>query len=194
MRYTDIDFINGIKANDENILRALYQQYFRMVRHFVITNNGDESNAKDIYHETLLVIITIVKKDDFILKSSLSTLIYAISKRLWLKHLNKNKNFLFSENIHTYEENHTTATTIDEMLEYRQEKELKLLKMQTALQSIGRPCYELLKEFYYNKLTMEQIAEKLGYNNADVAKNQKYKCLQRLKKFFFEKEYSGYQK
>lgn len=192
MHYTDIDFINGIKANDENILRALYQQYFRMVRHFVITNNGDESNAKDIYHETLLVIINLVKKDSFALKSSLSTLIYAISKRLWLKHLNKNKNFLFSENIHSYETDYATDINIDEILEERQEKEHNLLKMQTALQSLGHPCYQLLKEFYYNKLTMEQIAEKLGYNNADVAKNQKYKCLQRLKKFFLENEYSGY--
>ncbi|GIV29530.1 MAG: hypothetical protein KatS3mg028_0596 [Bacteroidia bacterium] len=161
-----------------------------MVRHFVITNNGDESNAKDIYHETLLVIIDAVKKDGFILKSSLSTLIYAISKRLWLKHLNKNKKFLFSETLHSYEKEYfPTETFIDELLEERQEKENKLIKMQTALQSIGHPCYELLKEFYYNKLNMEQIAEKLGYNNADVAKNQKYKCLQRLKKYFFEQKH-----
>jgi hypothetical protein len=34
---------------------------------------------------------------------------------------------------------------------------------------------------------MEEIAEKFGYTNADNAKTQKYKCLQRLKKYFFEK-------
>jgi hypothetical protein len=35
---------------------------------------------------------------------------------------------------------------------------------------------------------MDEIAEKFGYTNADNAKTQKYKCLQRLKKYFFEKE------
>jgi len=33
---------------------------------------------------------------------------------------------------------------------------------------------------------MEEITEKFGYNNADNAKNQKYKCLKRLKKVFFD--------
>jgi hypothetical protein len=33
---------------------------------------------------------------------------------------------------------------------------------------------------------METIREKFGYTNADNAKNQKYKCLQRLKKLFFD--------
>lgn len=32
---------------------------------------------------------------------------------------------------------------------------------------------------------MQVITEKYGYTNSDTAKNQKYKCLQRLKKLFF---------
>ncbi len=32
---------------------------------------------------------------------------------------------------------------------------------------------------------MVEIAEQFGYTNADNAKNQKYKCLKRLKKIFF---------
>jgi hypothetical protein len=32
---------------------------------------------------------------------------------------------------------------------------------------------------------MQEIAAAFGYTNADNAKNQKYKCLVRLKKIFF---------
>ena len=32
---------------------------------------------------------------------------------------------------------------------------------------------------------MSEIAKEFGYTNADNAKNQKYKCLMRLKKIFF---------
>ena len=45
-----------------------------------------------------------------------------------------------------------------------------------------------LAYFIYNKTnnTLEEITEKFGYTNADNAKNQKYKCLKRLKKMFFD--------
>ena len=39
--------------------------------------------------------------------------------------------------------------------------------------------YELM---YYQKWSMKDIAEKFGFKNADTTKNQKYKCMQRLKK------------
>ena len=45
------------------------------------------------------------------------------------------------------------------------------------------------KEFdtWAEKMSMEEIAEKFGYTNSDNAKTQKYKCLQRLKRNFFER-------
>jgi RNA polymerase sigma factor (sigma-70 family) len=185
MRYSDIDFINGIKTNDEIILKALYHQYFKMIRHFVITNNGNESDAKDVYHETLLALIQIIQKENFTLTSSLSTFIFAIGKRIWLKKISKNKSTSLKEDLY-----HSTFEGIKDETEifinHYEQEESNIQKMHTALQSIGNPCYQLLKEYYFNHLSMEEIAVKLGYNNSDVAKNQKYKCLQRLKKIFFE--------
>ena len=35
---------------------------------------------------------------------------------------------------------------------------------------------------------MKQICDDFGYTNADNAKTQKYKCLQRLKKLFFQQQ------
>lgn len=189
MQYSDLDFINGIKENNQNILKSLYHQYFKMVRHLITTNNGNEADAKDIYHETLMVLINTVKKENFTLTSSLSTLIFAISKRLWLKHLHKNKNTSFIGDLY-HDQFEGTEDETENILKEYEDKEQRIQSMQVALQSLGKPCYQLLKEFYYNHLSMEQIAEKLGYNNADVAKNQKYKCLQRLKKYFFENNYS----
>jgi hypothetical protein len=57
--------------------------------------------------------------------------------------------------------------------------------MDRALNSLGEPCKSLLKAFYIEKKSMDQIALLFGYTNADNAKNQKYKCLMRLKKLFF---------
>jgi hypothetical protein len=57
--------------------------------------------------------------------------------------------------------------------------------MDRALNSLGEPCKSLLEGFYIKDLDMQTLAKDFGYTNADNAKNQKYKCLMRLKKLFF---------
>ena len=43
----------------------------------------------------------------------------------------------------------------------------------------------LLEGFYLLDKSMQDLTAEFGYTNADNAKNQKYKCLVRLKKLFF---------
>jgi RNA polymerase sigma-70 factor (ECF subfamily) len=59
-------------------------------------------------------------------------------------------------------------------------------KAVACLDALGEPCRSLLVEFYYHRSSMDQIVVKLGYRNEDTAKSQKYKCLARLRKKFFE--------
>ncbi len=58
--------------------------------------------------------------------------------------------------------------------------------MERGLSSLGEPCKSLLEAYYLQKRSMTEIAATFGYTNADNAKSQKYKCLMRLKKFFFD--------
>ena len=60
--------------------------------------------------------------------------------------------------------------------------------MEVSMNGLGEPCRTILEDYYVNKLSMMEICEKFGYTNADNAKNQKYKCLMRLKKMFFSAE------
>ncbi|HLG38307.1 MAG TPA: hypothetical protein VI461_01525, partial [Chitinophagaceae bacterium] len=57
--------------------------------------------------------------------------------------------------------------------------------MEKAIGSLGEPCKSLLEAYYLQKKNMQEIASSFGYTNAENAKNQKYKCLMRLKKIFF---------
>ncbi|RZK15573.1 MAG: sigma-70 family RNA polymerase sigma factor, partial [Flavobacterium sp.] len=54
------------------------------------------------------------------------------------------------------------------------------------LDHLGEPCKTIIQDFYIHNLSMQDICEKFGYTNTDNAKTQKYKCLQRLKKIFFQ--------
>jgi len=63
--------------------------------------------------------------------------------------------------------------------------------MEKAIGSLGEPCKSLIEAFYIQKRNMQDIATQFGYTNADNAKNQKYKCLMRLKKLFFAQYKNG---
>jgi len=58
--------------------------------------------------------------------------------------------------------------------------------MKDAMIKLGEPCKSLITDFYINDLNMQTMTEKFGYTNADNTKNQKYKCMNRLKRYFFE--------
>ncbi len=53
-----------------------------------------------------------------------------------------------------------------------------------AVYAMGEPCAPLLLLFYWDKLTWEDIALQLHYKDANSAKSQKYKCIQKLKAKF----------
>lgn len=181
-KLTDAQFLDGLRTNDNTILKALYKKFFAIVLKYVVNNNGTEDEAKDIYQECIIVLYENVRKPAFVLTCQLQTYIFSISKRLWLKQIGKNSHLVKLGN------NETSDDTIDvgeEISEYdRKEKDFD--KMNAGLSQLGEPCKSLISDFYLNKMNMDEIAEKFGYTNSDNAKNQKYKCLQRLKKLFFE--------
>jgi DNA-directed RNA polymerase specialized sigma24 family protein len=78
----------------------------------------------------------------------------------------------------------------EEDVSQQMEQQRQFDQMNRAMEKIGEPCRSLLEAFYIHKKPMHEIAAAFNYTNADNAKNQKYKCLVRLKKLFFS-EYPG---
>jgi RNA polymerase sigma factor (sigma-70 family) len=150
-----------------------------MIFKLIINNNGNEDDAKDIYQEGIIILHDKIKSGDFELTSKLKTFLYSVCRRLWLKRLNQKSRF--SENIKDYEDHFIVEPEIAN----HEEKDQQFEIMGTALSQLGEPCKTIIEDFYMNNQSMQDICEKFGYTNADNAKTQKYKCLQRLKKLFF---------
>jgi DNA-directed RNA polymerase specialized sigma24 family protein len=74
---------------------------------------------------------------------------------------------------------------VEEDIENQDKRNADFVIMERALGSLGEPCKSILEAYYLQKKDMAHIANAFGYTNADNAKNQKYKCLIRLKKLFF---------
>ncbi|MHA4895441.1 RNA polymerase sigma factor [Pedobacter sp. PWIIR3] len=177
---TDREVVLGILNNSDDALNKLYIGYFPMVLQLILNNNGDEDDAKDVYQEGIIVLYNKIKSGDFELSSKLKTYIYSVCRRIWLKKLAQQSRK--TNNIADFED--VISTDVD--VEDHEQKEEQFSKMQSALVHLGEPCKTIIQDFYINNLSMQDISEKFGYTNTDNAKTQKYKCLQRLKKLFFQ--------
>jgi RNA polymerase sigma factor (sigma-70 family) len=179
---TDNEAILGILNNSEGMLKRIYVAYFPMILQMVISNNGNEDDAKDIYQEAIIVLYNKVKAGNFELSSKLKTFIYSICRRLWLKRLSQMSRY--GGDIHDFQE----YLPVEEELITHEEKDIQFDKMADALKLLGEPCKTIIEDYYMYSKSMQEICEKFGYTNADNAKTQKYKCLQRLKKIFFQQK------
>ena len=151
-----------------------------MVLQFILNNNGDEDDAKDVYQEAIIVLYNKIKGGNFELSSKLKTYLYSVSRRIWLKKLTQMSKK--TNNIADFED----VLAIEEDVEAHEHKDMQFDKMKVALDCLGEPCKTIIEDFYIHNLSMQDICEKFGYTNTDNAKTQKYKCLQRLKKLFFQ--------
>ncbi len=177
---TDKELLEGIRKGATQSLNTLYTTYFPMVLQLVLSNNGNEDDAKDIFQESVIVLYNKVNEGNFELNSKLKTYLYAICRHLWLKKLSQQSRFTAQ----TYELDDLAEVELDVEQHELQSQQFKL--MQHALTQLGEPCKTIIEEFYLHNKSMQDICEQFGYTNADNAKTQKYKCLQRLKKLFFK--------
>ena len=177
---TDHMVIEGMLRGDRRAFERLYSTYYPPIAMMITRNNGSDDEAKDIFQEAVCVLYDkVVSAQGFILSSQLNTYLYAICRRLWLKQLKQNSR------MHADSLDLENEAEIELDLEAYQEKEVQFEHMQKALDSLGEPCKTIITDFYVEDLSMQEISDKFEYTNADNAKNQKYKCLQRLKKIYF---------
>lgn len=174
---SDAALVVALQDGSESALKQIYKQNYPVVVNLVITNGGSLQEAKDIFQEALIIFYEKVKDGEFQLSSKISTYIYSVSRNLWLKQLKKKK--LREEPLKDTDE-FVDPGTGDAHL-----RENQFQAMHQALSALGEPCRSILQDFYLNSKSMEEITERYGYTNTDNAKNQKYKCLRRLKKMYF---------
>jgi RNA polymerase sigma factor (sigma-70 family) len=171
--------LQGLANNDKKAIEAIYKENYNMVQALVVNNSGNADDAKDIFQEALIVLYEKVKSGTFELNCQIKTYVYSVSRRLWLKRLMHQNRFNLNN------DGHEEMVAVEEDLEEHEQRDSEFVLMERAINNLGEPCKSLLEAFYMQKKNMQEIALSFGYTNPDNAKNQKYKCLMRLKKLFF---------
>jgi len=177
--------LQGLARSDKKAIEVIYKENFNMVQSLIINNSGSSDDAKDIFQEAMIVLYEKVRSGTFELNCLIKTYVYSVSRRLWLKRLQQMNRYVPAM------ENLQDTVPVEEDVEENERIDSEFQAMERAINSLGEPCKSLLEAYYLEKKSMQEIALFFGYTNAENAKNQKYKCLVRLKKIFFAQYKNG---
>src|SRR6185312_4645002 len=103
---------------------------------------------------------------NLVLTSKRSTFIYSICQNLWRKELDRKKRLSNEEKDSSVEMDTETV-----------EREKIIAR---CIKQLGDTCKKVLMHYYFDEMSMQDIADKLGFANTDTAKTKKYKCKQKL--------------
>ncbi len=160
------DLFERIQKGDEVALELIYKKYYRMMTKMVISNSGTEDEARDVYQDALVVFWQKARSGNLVLTSKMSTYIYSICQNLWRKELDRKKRLSNEEK------------DMGEMPDQDSPEREKIIAQ--CLDQLGETCRKVLMYYYFDEMSMQEIADKLGFANTDTAKTKKYKCKQKL--------------
>jgi RNA polymerase sigma factor (sigma-70 family) len=160
------EIFERIQKGDEKALEFIYKKYYRMMTKLVITNSGTEEEARDVYQDALVVFWQKARSGNLVLTAKMSTFIYSICQNLWRKELDRKKRLSNEEK------------DSPQSMDMDSEERNKIIGQ--CLNQLGETCRKVLMYYYFDEMSMQEIADKLGFANTDTAKTKKYKCKQKL--------------
>jgi len=175
--FSDVQLLNAMLLND-NAHSCIYLRHKTYSLNWMMSKGASENDAEDIYQDATIVLYEKNQNPEFKLTCSIQTFLNSICY-----------NQLRAKAKSTYNLKTVLTDDLDENLKdwFEEETEIinaqleRLLKEFEILKINGNKCYERLKLFYYDKLSMVEIASRLGFSNADSAKAQVNRCRGELK-------------
>lgn len=163
-------------------LENIYLSHFPSAAQIVYRFGGTLEDAKDIFHDALIIFHEILQRGKKI-QTSNQAYILGIVKHLAIKRFKRNQHQC------SLTEAESAINIPDDF--YPSINDKKLLRF---LEKAGKKCMDLLQTFYHTMLPLREIAVRFGYANEHSVSVQKYKCLDKLKAIVKQKslEYNDF--
>ena len=177
IHYTDEELILTLqeKRVGTDVIKYLYRAYFRYLSTYVKQNQGSDQDAEDIFQEVIVAFIEAVKSQKFRGESGIKTFLYALNRFTWLNELKRRNRALVRETA-WHDSGDNEDKDISVFIEGREAKGMVMAMMD----KLGEVCKKILVAYYYDNLQMKEILPLIDYQNEQVLRNKKYKCLKSL--------------
>lgn len=160
----------------ETATRLLTRRVKTIALRIVLSNSGDRSDIDDLVQDSVLAVWQKMKSGRFEarLDTPLDAYLTGVVRNKWLKTLHKRSV--------------AALTDLDESLtEEVPPEHPKLPLLEEAFAQLGKGCQQLLRLFYWEGYTLEEIASRLEAS-MDAVKMRKFRCMLQLGKILRTKK------
>lgn len=163
-KFSDQHIIDSIRKRDDRAFKYLQVKFQDSIRLMVIEMGGSTEDAKDVFSEGLIALIHLVDRDDFVLTCKLGTLVYALCKKSWERHLEK------QVAVNNY---HVRKLESSPEWDFTEESDQQLYQeiFWECFTQLEKVCQEIL-EGYLKEISPKEIADKLGYSYGYIRKRK----------------------
>ena len=175
--YTDAELVTALQSGENlnPVVKFLYRDFFEFLAIFIKQHQGSQQDAEDIFQDVVVSFIEIVRMNKFRGDSSVKTFLYALNRNAWFNEL-KRKGRADARETKFEEAKAQTDLDAAHFIAGRESRK-QILEI---VDKLGDSCKKILLAFYYENLSMKEILQSSAYENEQVVRNKKYKCLKQL--------------
>ncbi len=182
----DKQLIAQLKSRDRKALSSVYRDYRAEFLRFMSRYNATENTLEDIFQDALIVVYENAqtgKLDE--LKSSLKTYLFGIGKFMLFKLFRDSKKEVLPGDDYVFD--NYEREVIKDVYEDDGPNDYQK-RLVANFKKLGDKCREILELFYLKGLKLEEIVTVQGYDNKNVVKSQKSRCLKSLRELIMRKD------
>jgi RNA polymerase sigma factor (sigma-70 family) len=176
------EIVDGIRSDNSEALKFVYEEYFQYVYLNIV--KGDllnEDDARDIFHDAMIVLYNNIRKETFILEHSFTSYLFNVCQKLTLKRLRLEYRTLNNKNVsldQIIEEDEKNFQQYPELI-YDPTQEIKYELFTKYFAVLKEDCKKVLTMFYSDE-PYEEIAREMGYAEGEYVKVKKHRCKEYL--------------
>lgn len=162
--YTDDEIIQCLRDRQSYVVHYLSDRYMPMIRLMVYQKGGTNEDARDIFQDGLIIMLEKLDSKQFALTCKFKTFLYCVCENLWKSVLDKRL---------------AAANYLTRRSEPEEEKDFTDQIDRQMYEDIFREVFETLDPIskkiltlYWQEITPQEIAEKLGYTYGYVRKKK----------------------
>jgi len=164
--FSDNEIIECLRNRQSYVVNYLSERYMPMIRLMVFQMGGTIEDARDIFQDGLIIMLEKIDNKDFVLTCKFKTYLYCVCEHLWKTVLDKRR---AAVNYFSRKEESEDEKDFTELIDHRMYEEI----FHNVFESLD-PVSQSILNLYWQDLSPQEIADKLGYTYGYVRKK---KCL-----------------
>ena len=184
---TDAQIVMSIMQNDSRgwryICRNMKQGFAAILARTFSFGRTANADIEDIFQDSCIVLMQKVKEGKFAITGE-----HSVFKFLVKIGINNACNFIrkhrpltskeeVTVTLNLHDDNQDVELSVDEQQKAQDEF------LDRAFESLPDTCKAIFKNFYWERKSMDEIADIIGYNTADSVKSKKTNCMKKFKDF-----------